>query len=240
MPNIIKENWKLIILVACSIILIPVFIFVWTFHHHHWGNPSDFADFATYFNGMVMPILTLVSVLALIATLLHQQEQSSHQQKWQIFNSYVQRFEMQYERYIVLSRTNFPEQATHSTNQIFSLSEYKYLSDKTNKYRHAKEMIELVQSVREKVNIDNINSVSDIGRRIKFFTDDILLETEGAIDSLLAAYKFADDDHSLILSDLYARTLDMIINLNIWGIITNEEHQKLFKTISPPDFSAKN
>lgn len=190
-----------------------------------------------------MPFLTLGTVIALVITLklqgeqlAEQQEQFRLQQNSQIFESYVNRFEIQYQYFLELSKREFPLPTPKNSKLVFNLHEYMQLSDTTQKFKVAKALIQTVKNVRAKINQSNINSASDLERRIKFFTDEIELEGLGAADSLSAAYKYSRKDNLMILSDMYRRSLTMITNMNIWGIITDAEHKKLLEQINPPNF----
>jgi hypothetical protein len=206
-------------------------------------NDNLLSDFAVYLNNWLMPFLTLGTVIALIITLdlqrkqlADQQEQFRLQQESKFFESYVSRFEIQYERYLKLIQKDFPQNTSSSSGLVFNLREFKHLNQNSSIHAHAQRMIAVVKHVSKNIDLHNIKNASDIERRIKFYIDEIDLEVEGAIDSLMAAFKYAKTHDSMILSDLARRALIMAVDMNIWGIYSDKKTENLVDQIQNTDF----
>ena len=69
-----NQNHTLYIaLTLCLLVFLFVIgAFLWFFQNWTIGDPTDFADFATYFGNMTLPLLTGASLVFLAITIRHQ------------------------------------------------------------------------------------------------------------------------------------------------------------------------
>lgn len=63
-----------LIFVFLSISTVTI-VYVLSFYHYEWGQPSDWAKFGNYFSGLLTPALAFASVLILCRTLVSNQQE---------------------------------------------------------------------------------------------------------------------------------------------------------------------
>lgn len=228
------NNYKAFIaIIIISIICLPILIYIWYFHTLPLGSPSDFAEFATYYSGFITPIFTFLSVLALVLTLMFQQHQFKKQQNSALFESYIQRFEIHYERYVNLINVEFPCYSETQPEVRFKLVEFRGLISTSEKYFSAVQNFELIEKIRN-MPLDEVSKL-EIRRIVRFYIDDLKLEADSAKHSLLAAYTFAEHGNVIVLGDLWQRLLNIIIDLRTWRIISKDEYIRLKNEIDIPE-----
>ncbi|WP_289283278.1 MULTISPECIES: hypothetical protein [unclassified Methylophaga] len=231
-------------IIACVLLIICIVgVYVFNFWDRDIGGPGDFADFATYVGNLVMPILTIASVIALLSTLKlqrdqlnEQREQIERQRKADLFESYVKRFEMQYDRFKELIKMNFPSVHGDDYKYHFNLAEYKLLNHDGMKHRRAKEIIESLPQLREvyKNATQSKNTLHEATHRVNVYLDEITMEVNGLHNCLVASYKFTDSNDTMICLDMHKRVIAIFFDLEQWNIITKADRQKLVDHISPP------
>lgn len=244
------KKYKAFVFAGLMIVLSPIIVYIIVFHDMKWGKPSDFADFATYFNNMLMPFLTFGTVVALVLTLKNQKKQLDEQREQftlqideqrnqfqqqmttSYFESYVLRFETQYERYLELCNREFPHGWKSSKISRFKLNELPYIATEDPKYKYTQEAIVLIEVLRT---LDDKDVIDDTSRRIKKYTQQVKDLVESASHTLHATYSFSDRKNVLILLDLMEKAVDMIDDIHKWGIINPVEYDELFKLVEIPE-----
>lgn len=245
------KKYKVVIFAALLLVLSPIIVFMIIFHDRPWGDPSDFANFATYFNNMLMPFLTFGTVVALVLTLKNQKRQLDEQkeqfklqldeQRFQFqeqrksehFENYVQRFEMQYVRFLDLSSREFPCPIQTESNKRFNLNELALIDEKHSKHKLASSAFKMIEKLRD-LKTDEITD--DIWMRAKIYTEQIKVIVENAAHTLHASFSFAEAKNVYILLDLMDKSADMIRNIYTWRIINSHEASELIDLIEIPDY----
>lgn len=235
-PKCLKLYVTVILAIISVVILVYAFRVVLVPAPFH----NLLSDFGSYFSGVLLPIFTLLSVILLVLTLSYQRQQLlsqvehfEHQQNAAFFDSYVLRFEMQYERYENLCNKNFPWHPLNEEEKGFKLYDYQQLSFISPEYTIANQAIEIIENIRDEP-IEDFLKV-DLTRRIRFYIDDVYTEAIGATLSLRAAYSLAKYENAFILLDLWKRAIKMISDLNTWKIISDDEFKSLRAKIEIPE-----
>ena len=240
------KKYKTLLSIGLLIVLSPIIVYILAFHDMKWGKPSDFAEFATYFNNMLMPFLTLGTVIALVLTLKHQKQQLDEQRdqfKLQIdeqreqfqkqmksayFESYVQRFETQFDRNSLLCLKEFPCEWNSSRSSRFNLKEVALTSNQDPKYKYIQETLSLIEKVRD---IDEKELQNDVWKRTKIYTEEIKSLVESSAYTLFAVYTFAENKNALILLDLMEKAANMIYEIYSWKIISLTDYLELLLSL---------
>ena len=192
------------------------------------------SDFAVYFNNLVMPFLTLGTILALLITLDHQRQQLHEQRKQfeiqnnsQLFESYTQKFETLYERYLALINRPFPYEASTPENLKFNLSEAEQLTKGTDVHVYVSKMLQLTGKLRDIDEYDDIQD--DLEVRIKFYIDDVREIAQTCFISLGSAYSFATIERFDNIYELWSRLETMAYDLYSWNIYSDEEVKEILE-----------
>ena len=247
----IFNHKNLRLFVGSILLLLVIVILTYAFRVQIDPSSSDeLANFATYFSGLITPVITLFSVLALVLTLRLQQVQMKQQNKQfkkslniQIgeheaqsrravlqhnlvrLQVYLEKFELQLKLFEETSSKPFAY-----INGAVILKNYIYTAVDSEGFMPLREQLQEIEIImagdEDKLNSDQLMK--------KYFCITLKGHVENALLALQFAYRFATQDDAILLNTIRAKGEEMIDALNTWNIISQDKKNNLYTMIAIP------
>ena len=237
MPGLLRKIYSkkflLIVLISFVILILPVIVFIWFFHGYSIGSPMDFADFANYYSGIVTPLLTIGSVIALVITLNYQRIQFRDQQNAHRLELLLARFDSAHEAFERITNGPFnhsSEPEAISLNSVFFIK--GNVSDKSRSLDEAMRILPILDVGNYKVLTPSDLDAKHPGYgRYFLFISQVRVKGLSLINLYKHFSQFTTSNDKFVVKYLQPIVADSIYRLSSWKMISKEDEARYISDI---------
>lgn len=239
--NIIRNT-----IIACILLIISIVgVYIFTFWDRTIGNPSDFANFATYVGNLVMPVLTAGTIIVLLFTFQHQKKlfheeklKNEQDKNSRQFQKYTEKSEFYLDLHKKMAKTPV---GYSETNDAIILAKIPFLVEGSNEYVRASEFIDEIGPIMEIVKEHGLNPALVPANKFSavMFLMEMLNYLGHSCRLLHHSYKYAHPHDSGLIHITNEEVSIALIEANSWGLISNEEYSLLTNLIQIPPYLAE-
>lgn len=236
------KNYLIILgLIALSLAVGTVLTYLWFVDTNPVTGPRKLENFAVFFGGITSPFITLLTIIPLVWTLLHQSQALDNQraqfqteQKTQRFQENIQRFREKVSEYEKMASQ--PVGYREPDDSVI-LKNVAFIDPHSDEAQRANELIGGFEALL--IAAENRDAIPLDSRRDALFLFQLRSLAVSACSTLNYAYKFATPDDFVILYDASETAQAMLFELKAWHVFLNEPLERLKSLTQVPEHLRK-